>query len=202
MQRQTIRGFTLLELLVAMTVFALVSVIAYSGLHAVLQGKQRTEQHAKKLQHLQSAMLLLERDLLQFVSRPIRDEYGNSQPAIKSADLGDYLLEFSSGGRPNPGGMKRSNLQRIAYGVRDGELVRFLWPVLDRPSVSEPYELKLLDEVKGFNCRYLKADRKWTEQWPPVGGNAADLPLAIEVKLELGTMGEFRRLFPMPVGVP
>lgn len=186
----------------ALTVFALVSVIAYSGLHAVLQGKQRTEQHAKKLQHLQSAMLLLERDLLQFAPRPIRDEYGNSQPAIKSADLGDYLLEFSSGGRPNPGGMKRSNLQRIAYGVRDGELVRFLWPVLDRPSVSEPYELKLLDEVKGFNCRYLKADRKWTEQWPPVGGNAADLPLAIEVKLELDTMGEFRRLFPIPVGVP
>lgn len=202
MRRSAIRGFTLLELLVALTVFAFISVIAYTGLHTVLQGKERTELHAAKLQKLQSAILLLERDLLQFTARPIRDEYGDTQPAMKSADFGDYLLEFTSGGRPNPGGLKRSSLQRIAYGIRDNKLVRFLWPVLDRPSVVEPYSLALLDGVRGFNCRYLKVDRKWTEQWPPVGGNATDLPLAIEINLELETMGEFRRLIPLPQPVP
>lgn len=191
------RGFTLLELLVALTVFAFVSVIAYTGLHMALQGKERTELHAAKLQKLQSAILLLERDLLQFAARPIRDEYGDSQPAIKSADFGDYLLEFSSGGRPNPGGLKRSSLQRIAYGIRDGKLVRFLWSVLDRPSVSEPFALELLDDMREFNCRYLNSDRQWTEQWPPLGGNASDLPLAVEVSFELETMGEFRRLIPL-----
>ncbi len=196
------KGFTLLELLVAITVFAFVSVIAYSGLHSVLQGKERTEQHAARLQKLQSAMLLLERDLLQFTARPIRDEYGDSQPALKSADMGEYLLEFSSGGRPNPGGLKRSTLQRIAYGIRDNKLMRFLWPVLDRPSVNEPFALDVLDDVREFNCRYLKSDRQWTEQWPPMGGNATDLPLALEITLETEKMGEFRRLFPLPQGTP
>lgn len=196
------QGFTLLELLVALTVFALISVIAYSGLHSVLQSKTLTERHADKLQQLQNTMMLLQRDLLQFSARQIRDEYGDSQPALKSADVGEYLLEFSSGGRPNPTGMKRSSLQRLAYGLRDGKLQRFLWPVLDRPSVIEPYRLELLDEVKEFNCRYLKPDRHWSEQWPPLGGNATDLPLAIEVKLELETMGEFRRLIPFPRGAP
>lgn len=196
------QGFTLLELLVALTVFALISVIVYSGLHSVLQSKTLTERHADKLQQLQNTMMLLQRDLLQFSARQIRDEYGDSQPALKSADVGEYLLEFSSGGRPNPTGMKRSSLQRLAYGLRDGKLQRFLWPVLDRPSVIEPYRLELLDEVKEFNCRYLKPDRHWSEQWPPLGGNATDLPLAIEVKLELETMGEFRRLIPVPRGAP
>ncbi len=198
MRQQKHRGFTLLELLVALSVFAMVSVIAYTGLHMVLQGKERTEQHAVKLQKLQSAVLLLERDLLQFTPRSIRDEYGDTQPAIKSADLGDYLLEFSSGGRPSLAGLKRSTLQRVAYGMRDSKLVRFLWPVLDRPSVSEPYELELIDGVREFNCRYLKADHKWSEQWPPLGASAGDLPLAVEITLELETMGEFRRLFPVP----
>jgi general secretion pathway protein J len=202
MRRQPLRGFTLLELLVALAVFAFVSVIAYTGLHMVLQGKERTEQHAAKLQKLQSAVLLLERDLLQFAPRSIRDEYGDTQPAIKSADLGDYLLEFSSGGRPSLAGLKRSTLQRVAYGMREDKLVRFLWPVLDRPSVSEPYELELIDGVSEFNCRYLKADHKWSEQWPPLGATAGALPLAVEITLELETMGEFRRLFPMPPGVP
>ncbi len=202
MRRPAERGFTLLELLVALTVFAFVSVIAYTGLHMALQGKERTEQHAARLQKLQSAILLLERDLMQFAVRPIRDEYGDSQPAIKSADIGDYLLEFSSGGRPNPGGLKRSSLQRIAYGIRDGKLVRFLWPMLDRPSVSEPFALELLDAVREFKCRYMKADRKWTEQWPPLGGVATDLPLAIEINLDLETMGEFRRLIPLSAYQP
>ncbi len=191
------RGFTLLELLVALTVFALVSVIAYSGLHTVLQGKERTELHAAKLRQLQNAMLLLERDLLQFAVRPVRDEYGDSQPSIKSADLGDYLLEFSTGGRPNPTAMKRSNLQRVAYGVRDRKLVRYIWPVLDRPAVIEPNALDLLDEVREFECRYLNANRQWTQQWPPLGGNATDLPLAVEITFETETMGSYHRLFPL-----
>jgi len=197
-RRSAMRGFTLLELLVAITVFAFVSVIAYSGLHTVLQGKERTEAHAAKLQQLQNSMLLLQRDLLQFAARSIRDEYGERQPALKSADLGDYLLEFSSGGRPNPTGIKRSSLQRIAYGMREGKLVRYLWPVLDRPQESQPYALELLDGVTAFDCRYLAADRKWSAQWPPVGGNPDDLPLAVEVTLESETMGHFRRLFSLP----
>jgi len=192
-------GFTLLELLVAITVFAFVSVIAYTGLHTVLQNKERTEEHAARLQQLQNSILLMQRDLLQFAARSIRDEYGERQPALKSADLGDYLLEFSSGGRPNPTGIKRSSLQRIAYGVSDGKLVRYLWPVLDRAQESQPYALDLLDGVTAFDCRYLAADRQWSPQWPPVGGKPDDLPLAVEVTLESETMGRFRRLFPLPL---
>ena len=194
------RGFTLLELLVALAVFSLVALMAYSGLRAVLQSKQMTEQRAGRLQHLQSAMLMLERDLGQFVQRGIRDDYGDALPAMRTADYGTVLLEFTHAGWRNPTGMARSTLQRVAYGIEDGSLLRFSWAVLDRAQDSVPYRVMLLDKVREMRLRYLDEADEWHDQWPPAGlaqGAPVSTPQALEVILVLEDMGEIRRLFPL-----
>jgi len=200
MRSSRYHGFTLLELLVALSVFSLVSVMAYAGLRTVLQSEQQTEQRATRIQQLQSAVLMLERDLAQFVDRPIRDEYGDEQPALRTADYGASRLEFTHAGWRNPTASARSTLQRVAYGVEEEQLLRLSWPVLDRAQDSTPYRAVLLDKVREFNLRYMDDAHEWQLQWPPAGlaaGDPVPLPLALEVTLVLEDLGEIRRVFPL-----
>ena len=195
-------GFTLLELLVALAVFALVSAMAYSGLHTVLQNKQVTEQRAERIAHLQSAVLMLERELSQIAFlRGIRDDYGDRQDSLRTAGFGSILLEFTRSGWRNPTRMARSTLQRVAYGIKEESLLRYSWTVLDRAQQSTPHEVVLLEGVRGMQLRYLDAGGKWHEQWPPVGQaqtNMMVFPRALEINLELEDLGEIRRLLSLP----
>lgn len=199
-------GFTLLELLVALSVFAMVSMMAYSGLRTVLQSKQVTEQRAVRLQQLQSAVLMLERDLGQIaLMRGIRDEYGDVQPPLSTADFGTITLEFTRAGWRNPTGMARSTLQRVAYGIEEESLLRYSWTVLDRAQESAPDQVVLLEGVREMRLRYLDDSGEWHEQWP-VAGMAQTAPVssprALEVTLELEDMGAIRRLFPLLQSAP
>lgn len=208
MRRYGQRGFTMLEMLVALTVFAFVSVMVYGGQMAVLRMKEGTERQALFLKQIQGAVGMLERDLGQHVLRPVRDEFGDSQPPMVSADYGDYRLTLTRAGWLNPLGQPRSTLQRVAYGLEDERLLRYSWNTLDRAQGSEPYRVVLLESVRALQLRFLDRDGEWHEQWPPLevqqGAGAtppATMPAALELTLELQGWGAFRRLLPLAGGV-
>ncbi len=115
--KSSTHGFTLLELVIAMAIFAIMSTIAYSGLNNVLTAKERTDEQAQQLVRLQLAFTHMGRDISQAVNRGIRDEYGESQPALVGRDLDGYLIELTRSGWRNPIPQEerpRSSLQRIA----------------------------------------------------------------------------------------
>jgi general secretion pathway protein J len=204
-------GFTLLELLVAMGIFALMAAMAYGGLNVIISERQATDKHAARLAQLQTSFLWLSRDIEQMTNRKIRDEYGDSQLALSSTEIGRFQLEFTRGGWRNPAGRTRSNLQRVAYGVHEDKLIRFYWNVLDRAQDSKPLETVLLDGVTRMDLRFLSAKgssqepgqnkQEWVEDWP---GNAFveqpsdNPPLAVEVTLETEAEGRITRLFRVP----
>ena len=202
-------GFTLLELLVAIGIFALMAAMAYGGLNNLIESRQITDQHAARLTQLQTTFLWLGRDIEQTVNRRIRDEYGDSQLALSSTEVGRYQLELTRGGWRNPVGRARSNLQRVAYSVRENQLIRFYWNVLDRAQDSKPLEVVLLDGVERIELRFLYAtvagqnqgQQQWVDDWP---GNALGVqpsenpPLAVEVTLETEAEGRISRLFRVP----
>lgn len=192
------RGFTLLELLVATAVFAVLSTLAYSGLHVVLQARDDTARQARRLQEVQTVLSMLEQELAQAAVRSIRDENGEMRPAVVGgAEMN--MLEFTRAGWANPAELTRSNLQRVAYGYRDGELRRASWRVLDRAQDSAATQSVILTEVKAWQLRFLDRDRVWREEWPPLGGGVVTpLPLAVEVNLELRDWGLVRRLLRLP----
>ena len=201
--RRKLAGFTLLELLVALSIFGLLAAMAYNGLNTVMKARQVTEQHATRLTQLQMAFLWLGRDIEQTADRAIRDEYGEVQPPMNAVEFGRYQLELTRGGWRNPAGRARSNLQRVAYGLRDGELVRSYWSVLDRAQDSTPLESVLLDGVDKLELRFLDSNRQWHELWPAtLLGSAqqasADQPIAVEVTLETEAEGRITRLFRVP----
>jgi general secretion pathway protein J len=204
MNRRTERGFTLLELLVALAVFAILSALAYGGLNAILQARAETERQAARLAEIQSAMTLLARDITQLTQREVRSEYGDPLPAIRGGTLSPLTLELTRAGWRNPAKHARSTLQRVGYALEDDVLIRHGWRVLDRAQDSAAYPLRVLTGVRTFQVRFLHENREWTDDWPPetIASGPAPAPaprlLAVQVRLELEDMGELMRLFRVP----
>ena len=201
LQRHTLRlarglqakGFTLLEVLVALLVFAVMSVMAYGGLRSVLQASESTGATMDRLAELQRVFLAMGRDVEQLVGRQIRDEYGESQPAVRGGG-GESLLELTRAGWPNPARQARSTLQRVVFRFDENTIYRLHWAVLDRAQDSEARETRLLDDVAELRVRFLDQALEWHDEWPPLGPQQATLR-AIEIVLALEDGGEFRRLF-------
>lgn len=193
-------GFTLLELLVAMAVFAVLAVMAYQGLSAVLTTRAAVERQADRLRELQTAWLLIGRDLQQTSPRWIRDELGSELVPIKGGESFIPLLEFTRAGYRNPAGLPRSSLERVAYQVKLNELSRWRWRVLDRTQDSQPVARVVLTGINRVALRFLDASREWQPTWPPpdLAPGGADLPRAVEVTLELEDWGRITRLFALP----
>jgi general secretion pathway protein J len=200
MNTQRNRGFTLLELLVAISIFALLSIIAYSGLNSVLNARQALNENMDRLAEVQRTNLFMGGDLRQILNRGIRDEYGDIQlPLISNElnyDVTGRLIELTRSGYPNPLAVTRSNLQRVAYRVEENTLYRMSWSELDRNPDSLPYEVALCADVNRLSFRFLDDNQEWHEQWPPLEAAASStLPQGVELILELEDWGEIRRLY-------
>jgi len=195
--RKNINGFTLLELLVAVSVFAVIAALASGGFNSVLNTASRSEEHMQRLAELQKAMTIIARDVEQAVDRPVRDGFGDRlAPFIGSQPTN--LLEFSRTGRRNPTQAPRSHIQRIGYRHEDDVLYRLTWAVLDRAQDSEALEFKLLEGVNEIEIRYLDSNHEWQDQWPPlvtVQGSDNELPRGIEITLDIEGMGSIPRIF-------
>lgn len=196
-------GFTLLELLVALAVFSIMAIAAYSGLRNVLYTRAAVEEQSRRLAAVQMAVYRLEQDIEQTTPRGIRDEYGEPQGALLGDPLADDRLTLTRAGWDNSLGQQRANLQRVTYRLRDGRLWRLYWPVLDRGGPIEPRETLLLDRVREFKARFLDQD-DWRDDWPPPPKEEDSkpdpdrLPRAVEIRLILEDWGEITRLLPLP----
>jgi general secretion pathway protein J len=199
-QQRVALGFTLFELLVALAVFAVMSVAAYGGLQTVLSAQRASAHHMARLTEVQRAFALLGRDIRQAVLRPVRDALGNVQPpleAIFDAKTAKGRLELTHAGWRNPTHAPRSTLQRVAYQWNGRDVIRVSWNVLDRMQDAPTAELTLLTEVKGFQVRLLDAQDQWHDTWPvpgPVDGPKA-LPRAVELTLDVQDWRMLRRIF-------
>ena len=197
------QGFTLLELLIASIIFAIMAVMAYGGLNNVMSNSKASQQALKRLQQIQQSVAVLNRDFSQVVPRSIRDEFGNPQPYLSAGNNIDNLVEFSRGGRVNPANLLRSSLLRIAYQFDDEKLVRLQWPQMDRAQETEAKKTTLIDNLNEVTIRFLDQNAEWQDQWPPLNvtsgtdsGNATEL-IGIEIVLDLKDWGEIRRLYAM-----
>ena len=192
-------GFTLIEVLVALAVFGVLSLLAYMTLGQTLSNADMLTERMDRLQAVQRTVRYLSNDLMQAAPRPVRLELGESLgPAISTAVGAEFSLEVTRGGWSNPAGLPRGTLQRSAYRIEDDELVRYHWTVLDRTFANEPVATVLLDEVDSLIFRYMQADGEWSETWPPLGAqgvaNVRSRPRAVEIVLTLADEGEIRRL--------
>ena len=195
------RGFTLLELLVALLIFGIFSALAYSGLSRLLDGRERLNDEQRLWQELSQVFLRVSDDAAHARPRGVRDEAGVALlPAFvgrpyDSRALAEPSLELTRGGELKYGVTAESDLRRVAYRLKEGRLYRITWPVLDRAPVTKPLEAPLIGNVETFEVRFADAAANTVSTWPPGGVNPNNLPPAIEVTLAVKGVGSFKRLF-------
>lgn len=194
------RGFTLVEVLVAIFIFAIVSAIAMGGYNELVKQSDIVNAGAARTRAVQQTMQRLNMDFTSLEPRPVRQPLGDGLlPALRADEKSaDELVEFTHSGWSNPAGVPRSTLQRVAYRIEDKKLIREYWLALDRTMTSEPESAVLVDGVKSLKFRFLDANRTWHDQWPPLGYSPGDAPwvrpIAVEVTLDLEDWGELKRL--------
>jgi len=194
------RGFTLLELLVSLALFAVIYMVAYGTLSNILSGSQALNAEQEKWQQLDIVFTLMQEDLGFAAERQVRDTSGFTIPALRGqpTDLrADSLpaLEFSRAGARVLSTDRETGVRRIAYRLKDGALYRESWPTLDRKYDAVPVDDRLLTEVTGFNLRFLNRDGEWLASWPDERHQAEILPVAIDVTINTRKDNEFNRVF-------
>jgi general secretion pathway protein J len=212
------RGFTLVELLLALGISALIATLAYAGLGTALDASAVMQHDVRRLAELQRALNIIEEDLAQVVPRPIVNGLGSDEPAFRGGRFQDVVLEFTRGGVANPQDLPRSELQRVRYVFDSGRLWRQWWNAVDRPSENRaPESALLLDGLTSIDVAFLApADPAstpvdfhalatsmalWANDWSSarIGPDAiAPLPIAVDLKLMLDDMGELRRVVELP----
>ena len=181
------QGFTLLEILIALAIFAVMSMMAYAGLAAVLDARASTVPRAQQLAQLQTTLYLLNEDLSQVINRPIRDQLGSSEPAF-SIGRGNEILIFTRTVPSWSTNSSENNLLRVSYSLEKEALYRRVWTIPDRTQQTEYRRRKLLVTqgvtIKGFSAK--------TKTWGEVVG---EIPQALDISFKLDGLGSVHRTF-------
>ncbi|MEE4277067.1 MAG: type II secretion system minor pseudopilin GspJ [Halieaceae bacterium] len=209
------RGFTLIEVLIAMAITAFIAAAAYAGVTNVIIGAEQLRENGDRTREISRALDLIGRDLRQFIERPVRDEFGNWQPALSGGPLAPYPLSLTRDGWHNSLGLPRSDLQRVHYYLEDGALWRAYNVTLDRSINVNLQRVLLLEGVESLELRFLESldslqvsndlvidTQNWAPSWvaePGASLTAMPLPpVALELRLELEDFGELRSLHELP----
>jgi general secretion pathway protein J len=199
------KGFTLVEVLVALGLFALVSLMGYRGLNSLIDGQQHLRSREDKWQALDHCFLIFRNDIDLAIDRPIRNSSGIEEEGF-SADFDsggrlDALIAWTRVGTPNLGTLAAAP-QRVGWRIRNHQLERLSWEVLDQGSRSEPRPTVILQHVERFEIRLLGpagSQQAWDQRWKKPAHTG--LPRAIELNIELEDGLKITRIFDVPVAI-
>ncbi len=192
------RGFTLFEMVIAVSIFAIMGVVAFGGLGQMTRTGQAVADANEKLANMQFAVAYFNRDWTQVSPRKVRNQYGDEEHNIV---ISDAAITFTRSGWSNLLGHKRSTLQRVQYLQIDDQLVRRHWRSLDQGVGEEPLQTVLLGDIEDVEIEFVDALGKPIRSWPLDSGSNTGAPIVLALRLDLAGIGEITRLLEIPDGV-
>lgn len=187
-------GFTLIEILIALFIFAIMGVLAAMSLHAIIRTHERLKQSDQQLLQLQVTMALLRRDISEVIDRPIRDDNDDQAPAFVAS--GNTDIVFTRTGL--------FNMHRIGYVLQKNKFVRLTWDVLDQAPKSKVASQIILNNVKSLEWQFISDKGKKSSVWPPPVGsnmqaeNQSSLPKVVLMVMMLKNNDVIQGVFPIP----
>lgn len=185
-------GFTLIEILIALAIFAVLAVVSAVGLHSLIKTHEKLQSHDAELRELFTAVTLIRRDVSQLVQREVADTSGSRLPALLVPNR--FSFEFTRLGYVNPEAtLKRSTLQRVAYVFDKSSLYRLTWPVIDRAPKTSADKRIILTNISYFRLNFVDDKGLQTEAW----ADNYHLPRAIILNITFEKLGEMQLILPI-----
>jgi general secretion pathway protein J len=182
-------GLTLIEMLVAMVVFAVLGVMGYRATATAMESRQRVAAELQRWRDIANFVQIIESDLTQFIERPRNVGTGNSVTAetlVLTQSNGATELSFL---KLDGGG---ATVRRRGYRLDGQRLIQLRWPGTEAASIPEAHPI--LDKVTALRCTVLVADGQRYSVWPDLKGGQQLKPAAVDVELEIPDVGTIRRL--------
>jgi len=200
------RGFTLIELIVAIAVLAVMGTAGYAGWFNVTRIAESTEKSLDRYDAMERTFYWLQEDFEQIVDRDMVDELGGRRKSLEVSQAGEFLIQVTRGGWTNPALLQlppRSDLQRVSYILDDqSRLLRRFWYHVDRFDTTAFTERRILDDVNALTFRFWdRLNGEWHNTWPPENNreeNFDRMPAAIEATVDVEGVGSVERLFVLP----
>ncbi|MGP8308096.1 type II secretion system minor pseudopilin GspJ [Vibrio sp. YIC-376] len=195
------KGFTLIEVLVSIAIFASLSVAAYQVVSQIQRSNQLSQERTERLNELQRTMVMMDNDFRQIALRRTRTE--GEDPADQLIFWSDYLLDsdakgvmFARLGWHNPQQQfPRGEVTKVGYRLKGGALQRIWWRYPDTPVGQEAIVTPLLTQVESFDLRFYDGSQ-WQSDWD----SSDSLPKAVSVVLTLKDYGKITRTYLTPDG--
>ncbi len=189
------QGFTLLEVLIAIAIFSVVSLASFTVFDTVLRGDETSKLSSARQNELQRAFLLIERDISQIARRTMRINGEAAQKIFLQTSDDSFLeneqaLAFVRHGWTNPGLLlPRSDMQAVAYRVNDETLERLHYNFVDSVVGQEPKVRPLISRVSALSFQFYDG-KEWQDKW-----SSELLPLAVAIEVDTLDFGIIRRQY-------
>lgn len=171
-------GFTLVEMLVALIIFAIIAAGALGLLRFSVDAEMASREKTGEIAAERRLIAVWSADMAQASPRPARGMGGEPEPALLAGENGD-LVAVTRSGWDNPSGELRASLQRVVWRMEGNRLVRIGLPRVDGAVRPEPSVMAELGGTPGL--RFRMAGGNWVGAWRPE--NPAELPAAVELSL-------------------
>ncbi|MES2835233.1 MAG: type II secretion system minor pseudopilin GspJ [Pseudomonadota bacterium] len=188
-------GFTLVEVLVSLLIFALIASACVALLSVAADSRFAVKAATDRLAVLQRTRALLKADLGQAVFRPARNEAGVRDTAALRGGEGGLLLSLTRAGWSNVSDQPRASLQRVDYVLVGDRLERRVHAHLDGARPEAPQVLST--GVKTARVVFL-SDGIESPVWPT--GDRRTMPDAVRVDLTLEGYGPVSQWFALDAG--
>ena len=193
-------GFTLVELLVALAIFAILTGFAYRGLNAMLESREALERESRKWRDVSLLVGRLERDLSAVLARRAIGASGTPlapvSSVIESSASPEGIALTRSGSPIHENALAAP--QRVGYRLREGAIERLSWAGVDAAPREEPTAVAVLKPVSALGFRFLDPRGEWRSTWGLPGSAETTLPAAVEVTLQLASGEKIVRLVDLP----
>ncbi|NRA41241.1 MAG: type II secretion system minor pseudopilin GspJ [Pseudomonadales bacterium] len=203
------RGFTLIEVLLAVSITAVAAIMAYQSMDSASRLAEVSQQQSDALQRLSTAMFFIQKDFHHIVARKVRNPDGDGfEAAFRYNAFSLPNLEFTRSGKLNPqlDRFQRSHLERVAYYLDDQTLMRYSWAMPDHYG-EDPQKVVLFEDVESFSLSFIQADNanasnplaspQTIQQWPPdeLADDLNSLPAFAIMTIETKNWGVLTRKF-------